>query len=205
MQFCGNPLDTYIRAHIRPLFLGLVAFAAGSLLGAIYCACLPHTANEALYGVFAGKEGLLAVTDSFRIFCTSFVNYLRFWVLMSLCATSRLGVPFAPFLLGVRGFLCGFSVAALFVLYGLLGVGAAAAGILPEMLLALPAMQLHGCAALRHALAPPTADAALRRSRFFGYCILCLSILCIYALAAVYEGYIGWRLILKILAGLHKI
>ncbi len=200
MQVGGTFLDNYIRAHIRLLLLALFAFTAGSVWGAVYCARLPHTANEALYGAFAGREGLLAVTDSFRIFCASFVNYLRLWVLLSLCATSRLGVPFAPMLLGVRGFLCGFSVAALFVLYGLPGTGAAAAGILPQMLLALPAMQLLCCVAMHRALAPPTADRTLRRSRFFVYCIFCLAILCMFALAAFYEGYIGWRLILKILS-----
>ncbi len=200
MQVGGGLFQNYIRQHCRLLLLGLFFFAAGSLLGGVYCARLPHTASEALYGVFAGKEGLLALTDSLHIFRASFVNYLRLWVLLSLCATSRLGVAFAPLLLGVRGFLCGFSVAALFILYGLSGLGAAAAGLLPQMLLVLPAMQMQACVAIHRALAPPTVDRSLRRSRFFVYCIFCLVILCVFALAAFYEGYIGWRLILKFLS-----
>ena len=96
------------------------------------------------------------------------------------------------------------SVAALFVLCGRTGLCAAAAGILPQMLLILPAMQLQGCVALERALATPTADRKARRSRFFVYCTFCMAMLCVYALAAFFEGYIGWRLILKIL-GLHKI
>ena len=204
MQVGSRFLQNYIKGHSRLLSLLLFAFAAGSALGAVYCVRLPQTAQEALGAVFSGKDGLLAVTDSFRIFCASFVRYLRLWVFLSLCATGIIGVPFVPVLVSVRGFLCGFSVAAIFVLYGRMGLCAAAAEILPQMLLVLPALQLQGCVALERALATPTVDRRIRRNRFFVYCTFCLVMLCVYALAAFFEGYLGWRLILKIL-GLHKI
>ncbi len=199
MHVGGQFLDQYIRNNFRLLLLSILLFTAGVLFGSLYAASLPQAEAETLYGVFDTQNGLLAVTDSRRVFYAAFLNALQLWVLLSLCGMSVIGILFAPLLLGVRGFICGFSVAALLVLYGYKGLGAAAAGLLPQLLLVLPAMQLLCVGAIRQARAAQLTDRALRRSRFLSYCVFCLVLLLLFALAALYEGYAGWLLILKIL------
>lgn len=201
MHVGGHFLDQYIRNHFRLLLFLLLLLAAGVIFGSLYAASLPQAEAQALYAVFDKQEGLLAVTDSRRVFVAAFLNALQLWVLLSLCGMSVIGILFAPLLLLVRGFVCGFSVSALLMLYGYKGLGAAAAGLLPQLLLVLPAMQLLCVGAIRQARgAAQLTDRALRRSRFFSYCVFCLVLLLVFVLAALYEGYAGWLFILKILA-----
>ena len=201
MRISGNFLDNYIQSHFKILLFSLFVFSAGVVGGSFYLARVPQEAEKALYGTFAGQSGLLTIADSTRVFQAALLNLLQVWVLMSLCGTSCIGLVFAPLLVGVRGFLCGFAVSALAALYGMRGIGAAAAGLLPQMLLLMPALQVHYSGAVRQiGRLAETADRRQRRNLFLSYCVFCLLVLCAFTLAAVYEGYIGWRLILAILA-----
>ncbi len=201
MRISGNFFENYVQSNYKLLLFTLCVFTAGVIGGSFYLANVPQEAEKALYGVFAGQSGLLTAADSTRVFRSAFLNLLQVWVLMCLCGTSCIGLVFAPLLVGIRGFLCGFAVSALAVLYGARGIGAAAAGLLPQMLLVLPALQLQcsGAVCQIRRLAE-TADRRQRRQLFFTYCVFCLLVLCVFALAAIYEGYVGWRLILAILA-----
>lgn len=200
MRISGNFFENYIQSCFKLLLLTLFLFSAGVIGGSFYLTGVPQEAEKALYGTFAGQAGLLSVADSTRVFRAAFLNLLQVWVLMSLSGTSCIGLAFAPLLVGLRGFLCGFAVSALVALYGARGIGAAAAGLLPQMLLLIPALQVHcaGAVCQIRRLAQ-TAERRQRRQLFFTYCIFCLLVLCVFALAAVYEGYVGWRLILAIL------
>lgn len=201
MRVGGRFFEQYIHSHFRLLLLLLFLFGAGIIGGSLYAASLPQAEAEALYGVFDSRDGLLCVSDSRRVFTAAFLNVLQLWVLMSLCGMSVIGIPFAPLLLGMRGFVCGFSIAVLVLLYGYQGLGAAAAGLLPQMLLLLPAMQMLCVGAIRQAHAAGQGiDRVSRRSRFISYCGFCLVFLAVFTIAALYEGYVGWVLVLKILA-----
>ena len=74
MHIGGSFFDSATTRWFRPMLLTLFVFATGIVLGSVYCACMPQTAQEALYGGFSGQSGLLTVKDSARVFRAAFIN-----------------------------------------------------------------------------------------------------------------------------------
>lgn len=201
MRVGDSTATLYIQKHFKNLLVSLVVFAVGVLCGSLYCTAVPADETEALRTAFTGTDGLLSVTDSMRVFTATFLNYLQLWVLLSLCGTCFLGTLLAPVLIGLRGFVCGFCVSLFLLLFSNRGMAAAAFGLLPQMLIALPAMQMLCAGAEMHVrnMANIT-DRAQRRTQFISYCVYCLLLLIVFAAAALYEGYVGWSLIRRLLS-----
>ena len=108
---------------------------------------------------------------------------------------------FASFLIGMRGFVCGFAVTTLLMVCGRQGLFAAGADILPQMLLILPTLQaFYAVIVARAYICNRITDRLRRRQLFFKYCIITMLFLMVFLLAALYEGYVGWHLVLKLLS-----
>ena len=201
MRVGDSAMTLYIQSHFKNLLTSLLMFTVGVLCGSLYCVTMPAQETEALRAVFTGADGLFAVSDSLRVFTAAFLNYLQLWILLSLCGTCFLGVLFAPVLIGLRGFICGFCISIFMILFTNRGMAAAAIGLLPQMLLVLPAMQMLCAGAAAHVQnLDSITDRARRRAQFFSYCAYCLLFLIIFAVAALYEGYVGWRWICRLLS-----
>jgi len=93
-----------------------------------------------------------------------------------------------------------FAVTALISFFGMRGLAAAAVGVLAQMLWLLPVLQVLCVLAMRHVqTSSAVQDRARRRSLFIAYTLSCLATLPLFALAALYDSYLAWRLILKLL------
>ena len=89
---------------------------------------------------------------------------------------------------------------ALISFFGMRGLAAAAVGVLAQMLWLLPVLQVLCVLAMRHVqTSSAVQDRARRRSLFIAYTLSCLATLPLFALAALYDSYLAWRLILKLL------
>lgn len=201
MRVGDSAIALYIQNHFKNLLTSLLLFAIGVFGGSLYCVTMPASETESLRTVFTGAQGLFSVSESLRVFTATFLNYLQLWILLSLCGTCFLGTLLAPVLIGLRGFVCGFCISLFILLFSNRAVAAVALGILPQMLLVLPAMQMLCAGAATHVQTlNGITDRARRRTQFLSYCAYCLLFLIVFAAAALYEGYIGWGWVRRLLS-----
>jgi len=195
----GGFFKSYIQSNFRILLVSLLSFACGTLAGSIFCLRLSPEASTALKNAISGMQALLDA-DRLTLFSSSAAFYLQTWFFLWMCGTGSLGIVFAPFFVAVRGFACGYAVTALISFFGMRGLAAAAVGVLAQMLWLLPVLQVLCVLAMRHVqTSSAVQDRARRRSLFIAYTLSCLATLPLFALAALYDSYLAWRLILKLL------
>lgn len=201
MRGSNSIISEYIQRYAPNLLATLLVFTIGVLCGSFYCVSLGSAETEQLRTVLEGANGLLTASDAFSVCMQAFRQYLQLWILLSLCGACFLGTLFAPVIIGVRGFVCGFCVSVFCLLFSYQGLLAAALGLLPQTLLVLPTMQMLSAGAATHVRALKNVpDRLQRRAAFLSYCALCLLLLAVFALAALYEGYVGWPFICRLLA-----
>lgn len=130
--------------------------------------------------------------DISAIFSGALVNTLEIGLFLWLCGLTRLGLFIAPAIAGLRGFMVGFTVAALVQNFAAVGFLAAAVGILPQMLLMLPCLLVFAVVAMKNAAFLRSGpDSAEKRRRFFAYNVVCAILLLMLMVCALIEGYIS--------------
>jgi stage II sporulation protein M len=121
-------------------FLVLVFFAAGIAAGAFTVDALSSVQKEELINYF---QSFFTVLDqepvqSAVIFKQSLINNSQFVILIWLLGITVIGVPLILLIVGIKGFIVGFSVSFLVEGMGLKGLLFAVAAILPQNLLIVP-------------------------------------------------------------------
>jgi len=118
----------------------LVFFAAGIAAGAFTVDALSSVQKEELINYF---QSFFTVLDqepvqSAVIFKQSLINNSQFAILIWLLGITVIGVPLILMIVGIKGFIVGFSVSFLVEGMGLKGLLFAVAAILPQNLLIVP-------------------------------------------------------------------
>ena len=141
----------YVRNNRVLLTICTVFMIIGICAGSLYCIFLSDAQSGELLQSL-GNFGALKDAQGGTVFLSSLINMLQAAFFIWLCGCSKLGIPVAPLILALKGFACGFCIAALVLLYAGMGLLAAAAGILPQMVLMFALMEMLCVAAVNQAL-----------------------------------------------------
>lgn len=187
----------YITNNKILLIICTAMMTAGICAGSIYCVSLKNGA--ALGGI--GDFGMLSSPyDTKAVFLSSLANSAQLAFFMWLCGCTRLGIPIAPMIIALKGFACGFCIAAITAVYGSAGVLAAGVAILPQMLVMFVLMEIFCVAAINQALYSHAAGGgAEKRRRFVSYCVFCAMLLGGFVLCSLFESYVSPYLLVKTL------
>ncbi|HIV02934.1 MAG TPA: stage II sporulation protein M [Candidatus Aphodoplasma excrementigallinarum] len=189
----------YVRNNRVLLTVCTVFMIIGICAGSLYCIFLSDAQSGELLQSL-GNFGALKSAQGGAVFLSSLINMLQVAFFIWLCGCTKLGVPVAPLILALKGFASGFSIAALVMLYAGTGLLAAAAGLLPQMLLMFGLMVMLCVAAINQALyAPRNGDKAEKRRRFVSYCVFCSLLFGCLVVCALIESYISPYLMVWIL------
>jgi len=189
MEYTGN----------NRMFLLIVSacLAAGVCLGAVMLVSLDISQSQEISQYLAGFLTLTATQplSGMQVFWSALTNMLQLALFLWLCGFTKLGVPIAPAIAGLRGFICGFTVAALIRHFAWQGLLASAAGILPQSLILLPCIIVFAVCAMNHA-AGHTPDKADKRRRFIHYTVTCALLTAVMLLPVLIESHVAPSLIL---------
>jgi stage II sporulation protein M len=133
-------IQKQVKNNLALYFLVLVFFAAGIAAGAFTVDALSSVQKEELINYF---QSFFTVLDqepvqSAVIFKQSLINNSQFAILIWLLGITVIGVPLILMIVGIKGFIVGFSVSFLVEGMGLKGLLFAVAAILPQNLLIVP-------------------------------------------------------------------
>lgn len=192
-------MSAYIRNNRVLLTVCTVLLILGICAGSLYCIFLSDAQSGELLSSF-GNFGALKEAQGGAVFLSSLINMFQVAFFLWLCGCSKLGVPVAPLLLALKGFASGFCIASLVALYAGTGLLAAAAGILPQMILMFVLMEMLCIAAMNQAMfAPKCTDKAEKRRRFVSYCIFCSLLFGGLIVCSLFESYLSPYLLIWIL------
>jgi stage II sporulation protein M len=129
-----------VKNNLVLYFLVLVFFAAGIAAGAFTVDALSSAQKEELINYF---QSFFTVLDqepvqSAAIFKQSLINNSQFVILIWLLGITVIGIPLILLIVGIKGFIVGFSVSFLVEGMGLKGLLFAVAAILPQNLFIVP-------------------------------------------------------------------
>ena len=129
-----------IKNNLGLYFLVLVFFASGIAAGAFTVDALSSVQKEELVNYF---QSFFTVLDeepvqSAAVFKQSLVNNAQFIILIWLLGITVIGIPLILLIIGMKGFIIGFSVSFLVEGMGLRGLLFALAAILPQNLFIVP-------------------------------------------------------------------
>ena len=180
------------------LFLLIVSacLAAGVCIGAVMLVSLDAEQSEEISRYFAGFLTLSRAQSpsGSQIFWSSLTNMLQTALFLWLCGFTKLGIPIAPAIVGLRGFICGFTVAALIRHFLSKGLMASAIGILPQTLILFPCIMVFAVCAMNNAVAGIAAKGD-KRGRFVQYTVSCAMLAAVMLLHVLIESHIAPGLI----------
>lgn len=177
-------------------FLVLVFFAGGIAAGAFTVDALSSVQKEELVNYF---QSFFTVLDeepvqSAAVFKQSLVNNAQFIILIWLLGITGIGIPLILLIVGIKGFIIGFSVSFLVEGMGLRGLLFALAAILPQNLFIIPSIIAAGVmgasfsvSMLRRKKTKPRKGFTSELTEYSLYILLALLILFI---GSLIEGYI---------------
>lgn len=193
MKRYTKAIEGYIKNNRLFLLIVSACLVTGVCVGAGLCVSMGQEQSDEIGRYLADFSQLTqrAAPDTRSIFAGAMSGALQLGLFLWLCGLTRLGLPAAPVIVGVRGFMCGFTVAALIKSFETVGLLAAAVGILPQMLILLPCLTVFAVTAMNHAALPRSMEGADRRRRLAAYTVTCSLLLAAAALCAILESYVS--------------
>ena len=135
-----------LKHHIKKNLLFYILAGAAFLLG-IVVGCINYmvlSGDEASYleeymgNFFLSVNGKLPNLGA--VFWSVLLENGKLVLLMWLFGFSLIGIPFALFVIGTRGFVYGFAISAFLGMYGMKGTLIACCALLPQLLIYTPAL-----------------------------------------------------------------
>ena len=141
-----NIIEKHVKSFLFLYFIVIIFFIAGVSAGAFTVDALDLVQREELVSYF---QGFFKVLDnqpvhSGAVFRQSLVNNMQFVLLIWLLGITVVGAVFILFLVGIKGFIIGFSVGFLAEEMGLKGLLFALVAILPQNFLIVPGIIVAG-------------------------------------------------------------
>lgn len=192
-------LAAYLRDRLGYCLMVVATLVLGVVAGAIAATGLSPQDRAGVAGSLLGFLGDLALNEAVPstgdLLAHTLGQHLRTAAFLWLLGVTVVGFPGVLLILFVRGFSIGFTVGFLVHNLGLSGLAVAAAGVLPQHLLAVPAVLVQGVAAASFSWALLRNRFGRERGRFYhelaGYTAVIAGTSAALAGAALLESLVG--------------
>ena len=202
MTFLGqfeDGLGRYFRKSAGVYILVVALFLLGVVAGSLAVNALNGTQQSELADYFeVFLRGLTRTADTVppdQVTAGALQAYLKTTGMMWVLAVSVAGIPFVGLLLAIKGFALGFAASFLMQQMGARGVVFSLVAVLPQNLIAIPALLIIGASSISFSLATLAARRKRRQfpwvREFLGFSLLILIMaVCLFA-ASLIEGYVS--------------
>ncbi|SKC72417.1 stage II sporulation protein M [Maledivibacter halophilus] len=131
----------HIQGNLMTYFFVLLFFMIGISAGAFMSKALTETENKELIGYLRDFFSIVdsKAIDNFSILKQSLLNNFQTGIIIWVLGVTVIGIPFILLLIGLRGFIIGFTVGFFVKQMGLKGVIFSLVSILPQNILIVPA------------------------------------------------------------------
>lgn len=196
MMFFSRIAAKHLSNYWLLYFIVLLFFVAGISAGAFTADALSVEQKEELVNYFKGFFSILEKEPVYSgaVFKQSLANNLQIVILIWLLGITVIGVPLILLLIGVKGFIIGFSVGFLVEEMKLRGVLFALVAVLPQNLIIVPGIVVSGVLGIAFSTALIRRRKTRPKKSFFNellvYTLNMLVVLLVISIGALVEGYI---------------
>ncbi|MDD2574490.1 MAG: stage II sporulation protein M [Bacillota bacterium] len=189
-------VEKQIRNNLPLYFFVLVFFVAGIAAGAFTVDALSSMQKEELVSYFQSFFSILdkEPVQSATVFKQSFLNNSQFVLIIWVLGITVIGIPLILMVIGIKGFIIGFSVSFLVEGMGLRGLLFALAAVLPQNLLIVPGILVAGVLGLSFSISMLRRKKSKTKKSFSSeltvYSFNILLALLILFVGSLIEGYI---------------
>lgn len=191
-----NIMD-HLRSNAGLYFLVMVFFAAGVAGGAFTLKALDDTEKQALIKYLQGFFQILGSQkiNSGAVFAQSLKNNIQTAVVIWILGITIIGIPLTLIIIGLRGFIIGFTVGFLINSLGTKGLFFSILVILPQNIIIIPCLIAIGVLSISFSLMI-TRDRMAKRwtknywQKFLSYSILIALLLMVSICGSLVEAYV---------------
>lgn len=174
----------------------LLFFISGIAAGAFTVDALSSVQKDELINYFQSFFSVLntETVKSAAVFKQSLLNNAQFIILIWILGITIIGIPLILLIVGIKGFIIGFSVSFIVEGMGLRGLLFAFVSILPQNLLIVPGIVVAGVLGISFSIRMLKRRRMRQRksfsSEFFVYSMNLLLVLAMVFIGSLIEGYI---------------
>ncbi|KPU44877.1 stage II sporulation protein M [Oxobacter pfennigii] len=200
-MFKSKRLKETISNHVKSnMFLYstvILFFSIGVAAGAFTVKSIDDVQKQSLINYLEGFFQILTNTnvDSMSVLSQSIKNNLQTSFIIWILGITVIGIPIALLIIGIRGFIIGFTVAFLINGLGLKGLFFTFSAIVPHNLIVIPCM-IASCVISISFSMMIIKDRLAKRwtnnywQKFFSYCLLMIILFIISIMGSLIEAYI---------------
>ncbi|SHJ71635.1 stage II sporulation protein M [Caminicella sporogenes DSM 14501] len=146
MRKVNNVLIKHIQRNIITYFVVIMFFLIGISSGAFTTKALSDSENGELIAYLENFFKIVdtKTIDNFAILKQSLINNLQTGVLIWILGVTIIGIPAILFLIGLRGFIIGFTVGFIIKQKGLKGLIFSIFSLLPQNIIIIPGIIVTG-------------------------------------------------------------
>ncbi|NLD50775.1 MAG: stage II sporulation protein M [Clostridiaceae bacterium] len=191
-------LLNHFKSNINTYFFLFLAFIAGISAGAFTVNGLSSIQKSELTNYFQGFLQLFENqrVDSNEILRIAVVDNIRIVVILWILGVTIIGIPFIYLLLGIKGFITGFSSGFIIDLLGFKGVLFAIMTILPREIIIVPciiALGVNGINFSLNIIRKKSVKHMIKenlKTSFLAYCFVTLCFMSIMSVGILIEAYV---------------
>ncbi|WP_139489263.1 stage II sporulation protein M [Brevibacillus dissolubilis] len=194
----GQTISLYLKENQSLYVFTLVLFTMGIIFGAVLVNSLAFTQKQELLGFlqyFFTTIEKGGIPDSTLHFEQAFGHYLKTVAILWILGLSIIGLPMILLLLFLKGIVVGFTVGFLVSEMQWKGLTFAMFGVLPQNMLAVPALLIVGVAGISFSLRLIKTRLLTKRDsimpHFVNYSMLVGVMFIVLTLAALLETYVS--------------
>jgi stage II sporulation protein M len=137
-----STISTHVAKNRSTYFFLLVAFVIGVCAGAFTVNGLSTAQKDELSNYFQGFLGLLnnQSVDSSELFSAALIENLKIVAALWVLGVTIIGIPFIYLLIGIKGFITGFSSGFIISSIGMKGVLFTIFALLPKEIILVPCL-----------------------------------------------------------------
>lgn len=194
----AKAVANHVRNNLNTYFFLLMAFIIGVSAGAFTVNGLSVSQREELTNYF---QGFLQLLDNQKIESGELINIAlaenaKVVAVLWILGATIIGIPFIYLLVGIRGFITGFSSGFIIETLGAKGLLFTLFGLLPKELIIVPCIIALGVCGINFSLNIIKNRSIKRfskeslKSNFIGYCMTTLFFSCFIAVGILVEVYV---------------
>jgi stage II sporulation protein M len=192
-------LIRHIRNNSKKYFFLLLSFIIGVSAGAFTVNGLSATQKEEITNYFQGFLQLLdnQKIDSGEIIQVSAIENYKTVIVLWILGITIIGAPFIFLVIGIRGFITGFTSGFIIESLGIKGVIFIIFTIIPKELIVIPSIIALGVNGINFSLSIIKKKSIKQLSKeslktnFLGYCIVTIILSCIIFSGILVEAYVS--------------
>ncbi|HHU63195.1 MAG TPA: stage II sporulation protein M [Clostridiales bacterium] len=144
----------HVRSNLLLYIIVLFSFLVGIATGAFTVSSLSDLEKEELIGFLDNFFSILGNQDinASMVFKQSLINNIQTLALIWILGITIIGIPIIMFIIGVRGFVIGFTVGFLINEFGIKGLFFVLTGILPQNLIMIPVLMAIGVIGINYSI-----------------------------------------------------